>query len=240
MYVERYVEHARHVEVQVLADGHGNVVHLGERDCSIQRRHQKLVEESPSTVLDDEARERLCAAAVRTARAIGYVSAGTVEFLVDDRGDVHFLEMNTRIQVEHPVTELRCGLDLVEWMLRVAAGERLPFGQADIRLAGHAVQCRINAEDPARGFAPSFGRVTDLRLPGGPGVRVDTHAYPGYELPPYYDSLLAKLIVHAPDRESALHRMDRALAELVCDGITSTAGFHRELVRQAMPTEIPS
>ncbi len=231
VYVERYIERARHVEVQVLADRHGNVVHLGERDCSIQRRHQKLLEESPCPSISEEVRQRLCGAAVRAAATIGYTSAGTVEFLLDDRGDFFFLEMNTRIQVEHPVTELRTGIDLVGWMLRIAAGERLSFTQEEIRPVGHAVECRINAEDPEHGWAGSAGHITELRLPGGTGVRVDTHAYPGYRMPPYYDSLLAKLTVHAADRESALHRMDRALRELVCTGVTTTAGFHRDLVR---------
>jgi acetyl-CoA carboxylase biotin carboxylase subunit len=231
VYLEKFVPAARHVEVQVLADRYGTVVHLGERDCSIQRRHQKLVEESPSTVLTDEQRAALCEAAVRGARAIGYASAGTVEFLVDGTGRFAFLEMNTRIQVEHPVTEMRTGVDLVEWMIRVAAGERLGFTQADVVPRGHAIECRINAEDVARDWAGSFGRITGIDPPLGAGVRVDTHGYRGYRMPPYYDSLLAKVIVLGETRADALRRMERALAEFDCTGVATTLDFHRQLLR---------
>jgi len=231
VYVERLASAARHVEVQILADAHGRVLHLGDRDCSIQRRHQKLVEESPSTALDPARREEVCAAAVRFAASIGYVSAGTVEFLLDADGQFRFLEMNPRIQVEHPVTELRSGVDLVQWMIRIAAGEPLDFGQADVALRGHVLECRINAEDPGRDWQGSFGRLEAFTPPGGCGVRVDTHAYPGYRLPPYYDSLLAKVIVSGESRDEALRRMERALAELECRGVRTTREFHLELMR---------
>jgi acetyl-CoA carboxylase biotin carboxylase subunit len=234
VYLEKFVPAARHVEVQVLADRHGTVVHLGERDCSIQRRHQKLVEESPSTVLTDAQRDALCEAAVRGAASIGYASAGTVEFLVDGAGDFAFLEMNTRIQVEHPVTEMRTGIDLVEWMIRVAAGEPLGFGQADVRPRGHALECRINAEDVTRDWAGSFGELTGFAPPLGAGVRVDTHGYPGYRLPPYYDSLLAKVVVLGETRADALRRMERALAEFDCTGVSTTLDFHRQLLRHGV------
>ncbi len=230
VYLESYITAARHVEVQVLGDQHGNLVHLGERDCSIQRRQQKLVEESPSTVVSDEMRERMCAAAVAGARAAGYSSAGTVEFLVDPAGDFYFMEMNSRIQVEHPVTEVRSGIDLVAWMIRVAAGERLSFAQEDIRLTGHAIECRINSEDAAKGWAGSFGTLDRFVPPAGPGVRVDTHGFAGYKIPPYYDSLLAKVIVHADTRNEAMARMDRALSEFDCAGVATTIGFHRDLM----------
>jgi acetyl-CoA carboxylase biotin carboxylase subunit len=230
VYLEKFIESARHVEVQVLGDKHGSVVHLGERDCSIQRRRQKLVEESPSTALDDEARERICRAAVMGARSVGYHSAGTMEFLLGPDGDFYFMEMNTRIQVEHPVTEMRAGIDLVQWMIRVAAGAPLSFDQEAIRLTGHAIECRVNAEDPARGWQGFPGRIGQFVVPGGPGVRVDTHAFAGYQVPPHYDSLLAKVIAHADTREEALAVMDRALAEFDCDGVPTTIGFHRQLL----------
>ncbi len=237
VYLEKFVPAARHVEVQVLADRYGTVVHLGERDCSIQRRHQKLVEESPSTVLTDAQRDALCEAAVRGAASIGYASAGTVEFLVDGTGSsasAAFLEMNTRIQVEHPVTEMRTGIDLVEWMIRVAAGEPLDFRQADVRPRGHALECRINAEDVSRDWAGSFGELTGFAPPLGAGVRVDTHGYPGYRLPPYYDSLLAKVVVLGETRADALRRMERALAEFDCTGVSTTLDFHRQLLRHGV------
>ncbi len=234
VYLERYVEGARHVEVQVLGDTHGTVVHLGERDCSIQRRQQKLLEESPSTVLTPDLRARMGEAAVRGARAVGYSSAGTMEFLVDPAGDFYFMEMNTRIQVEHPLTEMCTGIDLVGWMIRVAAGERLAFSQDDIRPRGHAIECRINSEDAGNDWAGSFGRLGRFVQPGGPGVRVDTHGYAGYQVPPYYDSLLAKVVVHADTREEAIRRMDRALAEFDCAGVATTIGFHRQVL--AHPT----
>jgi len=231
VYLEKFVGAARHVEVQVLADEHGNVVHLGERDCSVQRKQQKLVEESPSPFLDERQRADLCAAAVAGARAIGYASAGTFEFLVDEAGTPYFIEMNTRLQVEHPVTEERTGVDIVQWMIRVAAGERLGMTQDDVRPTGFSIEARINAEDPDRDWAGSAGAIERIVLPGGSGVRVDTHAHSGYVVPPYYDSLLAKLIVTAPTREEALRRLDRALGEFSCSGITTNADFHRRLVR---------
>ncbi|HZR98038.1 MAG TPA: acetyl-CoA carboxylase biotin carboxylase subunit [Chloroflexota bacterium] len=231
LYLERYVARARHVEVQVLGDRHGQVIHLGERDCSLQRRYQKIVEEGPATFVAPAARDAMRAAAVRLAAAIGYESAGTVEFLYDqDTRAYYFLEMNTRIQVEHPVTEMISGTDLVQAQLRIAAGEPLPYAQADLRLAGHAVECRITAESAAHGFRPSPGTITRWDPPGGPGVRVDTHCYAGYTVPPYYDSLLAKLIVHGADRAEALARLRAALAGFLIEGIDTTIPFLRALV----------
>jgi acetyl-CoA carboxylase biotin carboxylase subunit len=229
VYLERYLDHPRHIEIQVLGDAHGNVVHLGERECSVQRRHQKLIEEAPSPVLTAEQRAAMGAAAVRAAEAVEYRGAGTCEFLWQD-GEFYFLEMNTRIQVEHPVTELVTGLDLVQWQLRVAAGERLPFGQADVAMSGHALECRITAEDPARGFLPSTGRVRRLEVPQGPGVRWDGGIAEGFEVGLHYDPLLAKLIVHAPDRAAAIARMARALDELIVDGVDTSASWHRRVM----------
>jgi acetyl-CoA carboxylase biotin carboxylase subunit len=230
VYLEKFVESARHVEFQVLGDMHGNVVHLGERDCSIQRRQQKLLEESPSTAVSPEMRQRMGDAAVAGAKAVGYESAGTMEFLVDPAGEFYFMEMNTRIQVEHPVTEMRTGVDLIAWMIRVAAGERLGFTQEDITMSGHAIECRINTEDATNNWAGSFGKLDRFIPPDGPGVRTDTHGFTGYSIPPYYDSLLAKLIVHADTRDEAIARMDRALAEFECSGVKTTIDFHRELL----------
>jgi acetyl-CoA carboxylase, biotin carboxylase subunit len=231
VYVEKLVEGARHVEVQILGDQHGQVVHLGERDCSVQRRRQKIVEESPSPALSDAVRDRLCELAVAGARAVAYHSAGTVEFLVDGHGDAYFIEMNPRLQVEHPVTELRSGIDLVAAMIRVAAGEPLGFTQQDVRLAGHAIEVRINAEDAARDFAGSCGRISGLHLPSGPNVRVDTHAFDGWFVSPFYDSLLAKVIVAGPDRETALVRLERALSELRVSGVATNQELHRMILR---------
>ena len=230
MYMEKFVERARHIEIQILADRHGNVVHLGERDCSTQRRHQKLIEESPSPAIDPALRAELGEAAVRLARSVGYEGAGTVEFVFDDdERRYYFLEMNTRIQVEHPVTEMVTGKDLVVEQLRIAAGEPLSFTQADVRLEGHAIECRVNAEDADRGFAPSPGRLAQWVAPTGDGIRVDTHCYPGYTVPPFYDSLLAKLIVHAADRARAIDAMSAALQRFDVQGVATTIPFHRRV-----------
>jgi acetyl-CoA/propionyl-CoA/long-chain acyl-CoA carboxylase, biotin carboxylase, biotin carboxyl carrier protein len=230
VYVERYLEDPRHVEVQVLADAHGNVIHLGERDCTIQRRHQKLVEETPSPAVDDELRERIGGIAVEAARAVGYRSAGTIEGLLSQEGEYFFLEMNTRIQVEHTVTEVVTGLDLIREQVLIAAGEPLWLRQEDVRLTGHALECRINAEDPSNGFLPSPGRITSYREPGGPGVRVDSGVVAGSQVPDLYDPLVAKLIVHGVDREHARRRMLRALGEYEIGGITTLLGFHQALL----------
>ena len=227
LYMERYLERVRHVEFQILADTQGNTVSLGERDCSIQRRHQKLIEEAPSPAVDGALRAEMGQAAVKVAGTVDYVGAGTVEFLLDPAdGTFFFIEMNTRIQVEHPVTEALTGVDLVVEQLRVASGEALSFAQSDITPAGHAIECRINAEDPERDFAPGPGVIATYRPPGGDGVRVDSHCFQGYQVPPEYDSLLAKVIVHAPDRDQALRRMHRALVEFVIEGIPTTIPFH--------------
>jgi acetyl-CoA/propionyl-CoA carboxylase biotin carboxyl carrier protein len=231
VYVERYLEDPRHVEVQVLADGHGNVVHLGERDCTMQRRHQKLVEETPSPAVDEALRARIGQIAVDAARAAGYRSAGTIEGLLSPEGDYFFLEMNTRIQVEHTITEAVTGLDLVREQVRIAAGEPLSFRQEDVRFSGHAIECRINAEDPSNGFLPSPGRITAYREPAGPGVRVDSGVELGSEIAGLYDPLVAKLIVHDVDREHARRRMLRALDEYEIGGVTTLLGFHRALLR---------
>jgi len=229
VYLERYVSRPRHIEIQVLADEHGNVVHLGDRECSIQRRHQKLVEEAPSPALGAAARAELGRVAVKAVKAIGYTSVGTLEFLMDVDGSCYFMEMNTRIQVEHTVTELVTGIDLLQEQLRVAMGEPLRFGQDEVQLRGHAIECRINAEDP-RTFAPSPGRITALHLPGGFGVRVDSALYSGYVVPPHYDSLIAKLVVHGPDREAAIRRLRRVLAEFVVEGIRTNRDLFQEIV----------
>lgn len=226
VYVEKYIEGPRHVEIQVLADGHGNVVHLGERECSVQRRHQKMIEEAPSVAVSPELRARMGATAVAAARAAGYVNAGTCEFLLDRSGDFYFLEMNTRIQVEHPVTELVMGIDLVQWQIRIAAGEKLPFEQKAFAPRGWAIECRITSEDANNGFLPSTGRIEYLHVPSGPGVRWDAGIETGSEIGLYYDPMLAKLIVHARTRELAVARMRRALHELTIDGIETSRGFH--------------
>ncbi len=229
IYLEKYLVEPRHIEFQIFGDRHGRVIHLGERECSIQRRHQKLIEEAPSPILGPELRERMGTAAVRLCEAVGYENAGTVEFLLDRDGSFYFMEMNTRIQVEHPVTEMVTGADLVKWQIRVAAGERLtlPSGPAPL---GHAIECRINAEDPET-FAPSPGKLTTFHTPGGPGIRVDTHGYESYAIPPYYDSLVAKLIAHGGDRAEAMARMSRALEFFVVEGIKTSIPLHRRLVR---------
>ncbi|MCP9801386.1 acetyl-CoA carboxylase biotin carboxylase subunit [Synechococcus sp. RedBA-s] len=230
LYMEKFIDRPRHVEVQILADRHGNVVHLGERDCSIQRRHQKLLEEAPSPALDPELRRRMGEAAIAAARSITYEGAGTVEFLVDRSGDFYFMEMNTRIQVEHPVTEMVTGFDLIAEQLRIAGGEPLSMRQEDVQLRGHAIECRINAEDPQQNFRPAPGRITGWLPPGGPGVRVDSHVYTGYEIPPFYDSLIGKLIVWGLDRDAAMKRMRRALSECAITGIPTTIEFHLALL----------
>lgn len=219
MYLERYVRHARHVEVQVLADRYGNTIHLGERDCSIQRRHQKLIEETPAPFLDQDLRKRMGETAVRAAKAAGYYSAGTIEFLLDEDKNFYFMEMNTRIQVEHPVTEMVTGVDLVKEMIRIAAGEKLSLGQEDISFRGHAIECRISAEDPSRGFIPSAGRVVQLYVPGGNGVRIDSCLYQGCQIPPYYDSMIGKVIVQGRDRKEAIQKMRSVLGEVIIEGI---------------------
>jgi len=230
IYLERYIDRPRHVEVQILADLHGNVVHCWDRDCSLQRRHQKLVEEA-SAQLPIDVRVKLGEAAVRLAKAVGYTNAGTCEFLVDADDNFYFIEVNARIQVEHPVTEEITGIDLVKQQILVAAGEPLPFRQEDVKSEGHAIEVRINSEDPDHDFRPSAGRITELRVPGGPGVRWDSHARAGYAVPPNYDSLVGKLIVHAPTRPEALARMRRALDELVIEGIKTTIPLHKRIFR---------
>ncbi len=230
MYIEKYIENPRHIEIQILADEHGHVVHLGERECSIQRRHQKLIEEAPSPVVDAELRKRMGEVAVRGAKGVNYTSAGTIEFLLDSDKNFYFMEMNTRIQVEHPVTEMVSNLDLLKEQIRIAAGEKLEFTQEEVRLIGHAIECRINAEDWEKNFMPNPGKVEFFHLPGGPGIRVDSHVYQGYHIPPYYDSLIAKLIAYGRDREEALARMNRALEEFVIEGVKTTIPFHLKLI----------
>ncbi len=231
VYVEKYLARPRHIEFQILGDAHGRVIHLGERDCSIQRRHQKLVEEAPSPALSPELRREMGDAAVRGAKAIEYVGAGTIEMLLNDDDSFYFMEMNTRIQVEHPVTEMCTGFDLLKEQIRAAAGLPLSIPEGPVELRGHAIEVRINAEDPSRNFAPSPGTVHTFHLPGGPGVRVDTHVYAGYRVPPFYDSLLGKLIVHAPTRDEAIARMRRALSETVIEGVHTTIPFLAEVMR---------
>jgi len=230
LYIEKFIERPRHIEIQILADEHGNVIHLGERDCSIQRRHQKLVEESPSPIVTPELREAMGQAAVKGAKSVKYRNAGTIEFLVDKNGNFYFMEMNTRIQVEHPVTEMVYGIDIVREQIRIAAGEKLGIKQRQLKPNGHAIECRINAEDPFNGFRPSPGKITALHFPGGFGVRVDSHIYQEYVIPPYYDSMIAKLIVHARTRDEAIARMLRALEEFVIEGVHTTIPFHIKLL----------
>jgi acetyl-CoA carboxylase biotin carboxylase subunit len=233
VYVEKYIENARHVEIQIMADHHGNVVHLGERDCSIQRRHQKLMEETPCPVLSSDQRRRMGKLAVRAAEAISYRGAGTIEFLLDSTGHFYFMEMNTRIQVEHPVTEMATGYDLVKEQIKIAAGQRLSFEQKEINPQGYVIEFRINAEDPANNFAPSPGRVEWVHFPGGPGIRVDSHVYSGYDVLPFYDSLIAKLIVRGDTREEAIQRMSGALSEFMIEGIKTTAPLGRAILNDA-------
>ena len=230
MYLERYVEKPRHIEFQIMADKYGNVVHLGERDCSIQRRHQKVLEESPSVAISEELRREMGETAVRAAKAVGYENAGTIEFLLDKNKNFYFMEMNTRIQVEHPVTEFVSGIDLIKEQIRVAAGEHLSVSQEDIHIQGHAIECRINAENPSRNFMPCPGLISNVHFPGGNGVRVDTHIYNDYRVPANYDSMLMKLIVHGKDREEAIAKMRSALGELIIEGIDTNLDFQYEIL----------
>lgn len=230
MYIEHFVENPRHIEFQILADSQGHVVHLGERDCSIQRNHQKMIEEAPSAAISKELRKKMGDAAVKAARAAHYVNAGTIEFLLEKNENFYFMEMNTRIQVEHPVTEWVTGLDLIKEQLKIASGLPLSFNQKDIRIQGHAIECRINAENPTKNFRPSPGKITQLHLPGGQGIRVDTAIYDGYVVPPYYDSMLAKLIVHADTRQEAIAKMRSALGEVVIEGIDTNVDFQFEIL----------
>jgi len=234
VYIEKYIDNPRHIEIQVLADKYGHSLQLFERDCSIQRRHQKLVEESPSLAVDSKLRKRLGEMAIRAIKSVNYVSAGTIEFLLDKNNNFYFMEMNTRIQVEHPVTELITGIDLIKEQIRIAAGERIHIKQEDIKINGAAIECRINAEDPDNNFAPCPGKIETLNLPGGPGVRIDTHVYSGYTISPYYDSLIAKLITHGQDRKEAIQKMKSALDELIIEPIKTTIPFHRELMNNAL------
>lgn len=230
MYIEHFVENPRHIEFQILADKYGNVIHLGERDCSIQRNHQKLIEESPSVALSDELRKKMGDAAVKAAKAAGYENAGTIEFLLEKSGNFYFMEMNTRIQVEHPVTEWVTGVDLVKEQIRIASGQKLSYTQEDIKLTGHAIECRINAENPEKGFRPSPGTITDMYLPGGKGIRIDSAIYSGYTIPPYYDSMVAKLIVWAKNRQEAIHKMQSALGEVIIEGIDTNVDYQYGIV----------
>ncbi len=232
VYIEKYIEVARHIEIQILGDEHGNVIHLGDRECSIQRRHQKLIEETPSPALTPELREAMGAVAVKACQEIGYVNAGTIEFLLDENKNFYFMEMNTRIQVEHPITEMVTNTDLVREQLLIAAGKPLEFKQEDIIFSGHAIECRINAESPVT-FTPSPGLITALNIPGGPGVRVDTAAYPGWFVPPYYDSLIAKLVVHHRTRDMAIARMERALEAMIVEGVETTVPLQQKILADA-------
>lgn len=231
IYIEKFIKNPRHVEIQIIADEHGNIVHLGERDCSIQRRHQKVIEETPSTAIDDKLRTKMGEAAIKAAKAAGYTSVGTVEFLVDSDKNFYFMEMNTRIQVEHPITEERTGIDIVKEQIRIAAGEKLKFKQKDIKFNGHSIECRINAENPSKNFMPCPGTITGLNLPGGNGIRVDTAIYEGYTIPPTYDSMIAKIIVHGNTRNEAIAKMKRALEELVVEGVDINRDFLFEIIR---------
>lgn len=228
VYIERFVQNPHHVEIQIMADQHGNVIHLGERDCSLQRRHQKVLEEAPSPLMTPDLRKRMGDASISAAKAVNYEGAGTVEYLVDDNENFYFMEMNTRIQVEHPVTEEVTGYDLIELQIRVAAGDKIE--ERDVEITGHSIECRINAEDPAFNFRPSAGEITVFHPPGGLGVRLDTHAYSGYRIPPHYDSMIAKLIVHAPTREAAIRKMKRSLQEFIIEGIKTTIPYHIQLM----------
>ena len=232
MYIEHFVQRPRHIEFQILADQYGNVVHLGERDCSIQRSHQKMIEESPSVALSEDLRKRMGDAAVKAAKAAGYQNAGTIEFLLEKSGNFYFMEMNTRIQVEHPVTEWVTGIDLIKEQIRIASGKKLSYTQEDIHLTGHAIECRINAENPAKGFRPSPGTITDMYLPGGKGIRIDSAIYSGYTIPPYYDSMVAKLIAWAKNRREAVRKMQSALGEVIIEGIDTNVDYQYEILNR--------
>ncbi|AFS79392.1 acetyl-coenzyme A carboxylase biotin carboxylase AccC [Gottschalkia acidurici 9a] len=230
MYIEKFIEEPRHIEFQILADEHGNVIHLGERDCSLQRRNQKVLEEAPCDIISDKLRKEMGEAALKAARAVSYINAGTIEFLLDKYNNFYFIEMNTRIQVEHPITEAITGVDLIKEQIRVACGKKLKLKQDDIKINGHAIECRINAEDPSKNFMPSPGEIEDIFIPGGYGVRMDSHIYSGYVIPPTYDSMIGKLIVWGNDREEAIGRMKRALDELIITGINTNIDFQREIL----------
>ncbi|WP_113673055.1 acetyl-CoA carboxylase biotin carboxylase subunit [Vallitalea guaymasensis] len=230
MYLEKYVTNPRHIEFQILADNYGNTVHLGERDCSMQRRHQKVLEESPSAAIDDELRKRMGKAAVKAAKAINYKNAGTVEFLLSDSGEFYFIEMNTRIQVEHPVTEMVTGIDLIKEQIRIADGEKLNYTQKDVKIEGHAIECRVNAENPSKGFRPSPGEISFLHMPSGKDIRVDSAIYCGYKIPPTYDSMIAKLIVYDKDRKSAIKKLNSAIGEFIVEGIDTNIDFQYDLI----------
>ncbi len=234
MYVEKFVENPRHIEFQILADEHGNTIHLGERDCSLQRRNQKVLEEAPCGIMSEALRQKMGDAALKAARAVGYVNAGTIEFLLDKHGDFFFIEMNTRIQVEHPITEAVTGVDLIKEQIRIANGEKLHLKQEDLKINGHAIECRINAEDPSKNFRPSPGQIEDLFIPGGYGVRMDSHVYSGYTIPPTYDSMIGKLIIWAQTREEAIDRMKRSLDELVITGINTNIEFQRVILNNEL------
>ena len=231
IYIEKYIKNPRHVEIQILADEHGNVVHLGERDCSIQRNHQKIIEETPSTIVDEKLRNKMGNAAIKAVKAANYTSCGTVEFLVDDDKKFYFMELNTRIQVEHPITEMRTGIDLVKEQIKIAAGESLKFKQKEIEFKGHAIECRINAENPSKNFMPSPGKINEINLPGGNGVRIDTAIYDGYVIPPNYDSMIAKIITYGTNRNEAISKMKRSLEELVIDGIDTNRDFLFDIIK---------
>ena len=232
IYIEKFIENPKHIEIQILADNFGNIIYLGERDCSMQRRNQKVLEETPSPIMTEELRQKMGRSAVAAAKVCGYRNAGTIEFLVDNKHNYYFMEMNTRIQVEHPITEAVTGVDLVKWQLLIAGGEPLNVNQEDIHITGHSIECRINAEDPEMGFRPSPGVINSLYVPGGPGIRIDSACYQGCEISPYYDSMIAKLIVHASDRETAIAKMRWALSEFIVDGVSTNIDFHLKLIRR--------
>lgn len=232
IYIEKFIKNPRHIEIQILADEHGNIVHLGERDCSIQRNHQKIIEETPSTIVDEKLRNKMGNIAIKAAKVAGYTSCGTIEFLVDSDKNFYFMEMNTRIQVEHPITEMRTGIDIVKEQIKIAAGEELKFKQKEIEFKGYSIECRINSENPSKNFMPCPGKINEINLPGGNGIRVDTAIYNGYTIPPYYDSMIAKIIVHGTSRNEAISKMKRALEELVIDGVETNRDFLFNIIKK--------